>query len=111
MPPMIKASYDTKALYGKCVDAFGAMGATVKKIDNGLSHIDTLCFWVLSQVLLLAVSTKMLLGGQTPALFDPSLHQNRIKRDIIVERKLDECTEGLGIEGLRFESSIITHFC
>jgi hypothetical protein len=43
MLPMIKASYDTKALYGKCVDAFGAMGATVKKIDNGLSHIDTLC--------------------------------------------------------------------
>jgi hypothetical protein len=44
----------------------------------------------------------MLLGGQTPALFDPSLHQNRIKRDIIVERKLGECPEGLGIEGLLY---------
>jgi hypothetical protein len=42
----------------------------------------------------------MLLRGQTPALFNPSLHQNRIKRDIIVEKKLDECAEGFGIEGL-----------
>jgi hypothetical protein len=39
MPPMIKASYDTGALYGQCVDAFGAMGATVKKIDSGLSSL------------------------------------------------------------------------
>jgi hypothetical protein len=37
-----------------------------------------------------------------PSSFDPSLHQNRIKRDIIVERKLGECPEGLGIEGLPY---------
>jgi hypothetical protein len=39
MPPMIKASYDTRAMYGQCVDAFGTMGATVKKVDNGLSSL------------------------------------------------------------------------
>jgi hypothetical protein len=37
MPPMVKASLDIKNMYVKCIEAAGAMGSTVKKIDNGKS--------------------------------------------------------------------------
>jgi hypothetical protein len=36
MPVMAKASYDAKASYRESISAVGILGATVKKVDNGM---------------------------------------------------------------------------
>jgi hypothetical protein len=46
-----------------------------------------------------AVSTKLVLGGKTPGMYAPALQQNRLKRDLLVNAKLNECGAGLGIAG------------
>lgn len=97
MPPMTKASYEIKKVYQDCIKAAGVLGATVRKVDDGtwvqidprLSHTDV-CK---------AVSTKILLEGQSPALFNPSLHAKRLKQDLIRSEKLKSSPEGLGLEG------------
>lgn len=35
MPRIDKASFETKVVYQKCVDAAGILGATVQKVDQG----------------------------------------------------------------------------
>ncbi|KAJ6603588.1 hypothetical protein DFH09DRAFT_1354717 [Mycena vulgaris] len=80
MPALTKASLDVKEVYRACVDAAGSVGATVNKVDY--SH-----------------STKLLLSGNTPALFDPSLQNKHVKREIVHDVKTKNYPAGLGIPG------------
>jgi len=62
-----------------------------------------------------AVSTKLLLDGKTPAMYDPALHQSRLKRDLLAGAKSKDCSGGLGIEGRHLGMLSVTwnlaHFC
>ncbi|KAJ7182286.1 hypothetical protein C8R43DRAFT_1115930 [Mycena crocata] len=80
MPPLTKVSLDIKEKYRACVAAAGPVGATVSKVDH-------------------AQSTKLLLGGQTPALFAPALGNNRVKRGIVHGVKAKKYPAGLGVPG------------
>ncbi|KII84400.1 hypothetical protein PLICRDRAFT_32429 [Plicaturopsis crispa FD-325 SS-3] len=78
MPPAIKVSYDAKDAYAKLIGAHGALGATVKGVDN-------------------APSTKLALGGLKPADVHPALLQARTKRDLVRQAKIGVSPLGLGI--------------
>ncbi|KAJ7138792.1 hypothetical protein C8R43DRAFT_1131951 [Mycena crocata] len=80
MPPMKKASLDVKKVYRRCVKAMGALGTTVQKVDD-------------------APTTLLLLKGQSPAMFHPSLHCKRLKQTVIRDEKLLASAAGLGFEG------------
>ncbi|KAJ7435706.1 hypothetical protein B0H11DRAFT_2366612 [Mycena galericulata] len=80
MPPKSKASLEVKAVYRKCVRQTGALGMTVQKVDD-------------------APTTVLLLKGQSPAMFHPSLHTKRVKQTIIHHEKLLSSPEGLGLAG------------
>ncbi|KAJ7746136.1 hypothetical protein DFH07DRAFT_1063038 [Mycena maculata] len=80
MPALTKVSLDVKEKYIACVEAAGAVGATVNKVDN-------------------SKSTTVLLGGKTPAMFSPALQNGRVKRDIIRVSKTKKYPSGLGISG------------
>ncbi|KAJ7475308.1 hypothetical protein B0H11DRAFT_1727892 [Mycena galericulata] len=81
MPPKSKASLEVKAVYRKCVRQTGALGMTVQKVDD-------------------APTTLLLLKGQSPAMFHPSLHTKRVKQTIIHHEKLLSSPEGLGLAGV-----------
>lgn len=49
--------------------------------------------------MILAPSTKLLLGGRTPAQFAPALQNKRIKRDIVRDEKLKKYPDGLDLKG------------
>ncbi|KAJ7511946.1 hypothetical protein B0H11DRAFT_1899441 [Mycena galericulata] len=78
MPPRSKASLEVKAVYRHCVRQTGALGMTVQKVDD-------------------APTTLLLLKGQSPAMFHPSLHTKRVKQTIIHDEKLLSSPEGLGL--------------
>ncbi|KAJ6518252.1 hypothetical protein C8R47DRAFT_1031643 [Mycena vitilis] len=81
MPPMTKVSLDAKESYRRCVRAAGILGTTVQKVDD-------------------APTTLLLLKGQSPAMFHPSLHTKRLKQGIIRDEKLKASPEGLGVAGI-----------
>ncbi|KAJ7440024.1 hypothetical protein FB451DRAFT_966547, partial [Mycena latifolia] len=80
MPPMKKASLDVKKVYRRCVKAMGALGTTVQKVDD-------------------APTTLLLLKGQSPAMFHPSLHSKRFKQTVVRDEKLLASPAGLGFAG------------
>ncbi|KAJ7138486.1 hypothetical protein C8R43DRAFT_1109764 [Mycena crocata] len=80
LPVLDKVSIAVKEIYRKCVEARGAVGATVAKVDN-------------------AQSTKLLLDGKTPAAFLPALASKRVKREIVHKVKTAHFPSGLGLAG------------
>ncbi|KAJ6622933.1 hypothetical protein B0H10DRAFT_2431614 [Mycena sp. CBHHK59/15] len=81
MPMLNKISFALKDAYRQCIRANGVLGATVAKIDN-------------------AQSTKLLLGGKTPAAHAPPLHNKHAKRDILHAEKLEKYPNGLGVNAI-----------
>ncbi|KAF7336436.1 hypothetical protein MSAN_02297600 [Mycena sanguinolenta] len=81
IPLVSKASLDIRDTYRRCVKATGVFGTSVQKVDD-------------------ASTTSLLLKGQSPAMFHPSLHRKRFKRDIIQDEKLKLSPAGLGIAGV-----------
>lgn len=47
-----------------------------------------------------APSTQLILGGKSPALYCAPLQGNRLKQDLIRERKKDVYPHGQGIPGM-----------
>ncbi|KAJ6631823.1 hypothetical protein B0H10DRAFT_1937586 [Mycena sp. CBHHK59/15] len=81
MPALTKVSLDIAKAYTTCIESGGIVGATVNKIEH-------------------AASTALLLNGQTPALFAPSLQNKRVKRELIHKTKVKKYPAGLGIAGV-----------
>ncbi|KAJ7476811.1 hypothetical protein FB451DRAFT_1366387 [Mycena latifolia] len=81
MPALAKLTLDVEETYRKCVKAAGVLGTTVQKVDD-------------------APTTLLLLKGQSPAMFHPSLHLKRRKQGIILDEKLIASPAGLGIGGV-----------
>ncbi|KAJ6551069.1 hypothetical protein B0H10DRAFT_2242415 [Mycena sp. CBHHK59/15] len=81
MPALTKVSLDIAKVYTTCIESGGIVGATVNKIEH-------------------AASTTLLLNGQTPALFAPSLQNKRVKRELIHKTKVKKYPAGLGIAGV-----------
>ncbi|KAJ7333283.1 hypothetical protein DFH08DRAFT_966118 [Mycena albidolilacea] len=81
MGPMTKISLNIKEKYRKCVRAAGVLGTTAQKVDD-------------------TPTTRLLLNGQSPAMFHPSLHRKRLKQGIIRDEKLKVSPEGLGISAI-----------
>ncbi|KAJ6574171.1 hypothetical protein B0H19DRAFT_1253912 [Mycena capillaripes] len=81
IPALSKVTFGHKDTYRQCIHANGVLGATVSKIDN-------------------AQSTKMILGGKTPAAHAPPLHNKRAKRDILHAEKLEKYPNGLGVDAI-----------
>ncbi|KAF8954362.1 hypothetical protein BDZ97DRAFT_1928449 [Flammula alnicola] len=81
MPCISKASYETKAVYQKCVEEAGVLGATVQKVDQ-------------------APSTKALLNGNTPGQYNSALYNECIKQGIVWHVKTKKNPAGLGVTGV-----------
>ncbi|KAJ7741845.1 hypothetical protein B0H16DRAFT_1861601 [Mycena metata] len=81
MGPMIKITLDVKEAYRKCVRAAGVLGTTVQRVDD-------------------APTTLLLLNGQSPAMYHPSLHRKRLKQGLIRDEKLKISPEGLGVAAI-----------
>ncbi|KAJ7176340.1 hypothetical protein C8R43DRAFT_1102271 [Mycena crocata] len=81
MPVLAKLTLDVEKTYRKCVKAAGVLGTTVQKVDD-------------------APTTFLLLKGQSPAMFHPSLHLKRRKQGIILSEKLIASPAGVGIGGV-----------
>jgi hypothetical protein len=54
---------------------------------------------MISNLYIEAPTTLLLLKGQSPAMFHPSLHTKRLKQAIIRDEKLSASPEGLGVGG------------
>ncbi|KAJ6518461.1 hypothetical protein DFH09DRAFT_1331945 [Mycena vulgaris] len=80
IPAFKKVSHEQKAVYKKCIQVAGCVGATVAKVDN-------------------APSTKLLLGGKKPGEFAATLQSSMVKQKLIHETKLEAYPEGLGVKG------------
>ncbi|KAJ6605219.1 hypothetical protein DFH09DRAFT_1353754 [Mycena vulgaris] len=80
IPAFKKVSHEHKAVYKKCIQAAGCVGATVAKVDN-------------------APSTKLLLGGKKPGEFAAALQSSTVKQKLVHETKLEAYPEGLGVKG------------
>ncbi|KAJ7717658.1 hypothetical protein B0H16DRAFT_1897881 [Mycena metata] len=81
MGPMTKITLDVKEAYRKCVRAAGVLGTTVQRVDD-------------------APTTLLLLNGQSPAIYHPSLHRKRLKQGLIRDEKLKISPEGLGVAAI-----------
>ncbi|KAJ7719563.1 hypothetical protein B0H16DRAFT_1795087 [Mycena metata] len=81
MGPMTKITLDVKEAYRKCVRAAGVLGTTVQRVDD-------------------APTTLLLLNGQSPAMYHPSLHRKRLKQGLIRDEKLKISPEGLGVAAI-----------
>ncbi|KAF8997219.1 hypothetical protein BDQ17DRAFT_1429244 [Cyathus striatus] len=76
-----RLSYEVKDIYHECILAAGIWGASVQSVEN-------------------ASSTKVILDGKTPALFDDSLMDQHRKKDLITKMKVEHSPGGLGINGV-----------
>ncbi|KAJ6549308.1 hypothetical protein DFH09DRAFT_1502776 [Mycena vulgaris] len=81
MAALTKVSLDIATAYTACIESGGIVGVTVNKIEH-------------------AASTVLLLNGQTPALFAPSLQNKRVKRELVHKAKVKKYPAGLGIAGV-----------
>ncbi|KAL0566406.1 hypothetical protein V5O48_015610 [Marasmius crinis-equi] len=81
LPYIQKMTVTTKKLYEKCIDAFGPVGATQRKVDN-------------------APSTMSLLNELAPAEGSSRLKNKRRKRDQIHNAKLLAYPDGLDLKGV-----------
>ncbi|KAL0948752.1 hypothetical protein HGRIS_008885 [Hohenbuehelia grisea] len=79
--PPTKTSYEISQLYAECVKACGAVSATVKSVEN-------------------ALSTKLLMSGKTPSLFNPALHSTRKKQTMIRKEMAAQYPGGTGLAGV-----------
>ncbi|KAJ6514138.1 hypothetical protein DFH09DRAFT_1374065 [Mycena vulgaris] len=80
IPAFKKVSHEHKAVYKRCIQAAGCVGATVAKVDN-------------------APSTKLLLGGKKPGELAAALQSSTVKQRLVHETKLEAYPEGLGVKG------------
>lgn len=97
MPALTKASFELKASYRECIKAAGCVGATVAKVENGMSLF---CRFSPILISVLAPSTQILLDGKTPGEFAPALHSNRLKRKLVREVKTEAYPAGLDAAGM-----------
>ncbi|KAJ7803072.1 hypothetical protein B0H14DRAFT_3154691 [Mycena olivaceomarginata] len=81
MPTLAKVPVGVMEKYKTCVIAHGGAGATVAKVDN-------------------APSTKVLLGGKTPAGFSAGLHSRPVKAKIIAKVKRQLFPNGTDAAGV-----------
>ncbi|KAF8586349.1 hypothetical protein K439DRAFT_1615188 [Ramaria rubella] len=79
--PERKLSADAKQKYAEAVEYFGAMAATVGKVDK-------------------APSTKKILGGVSPPKYHPGLTQRHMKERIIKKLKEKQAPNGFGLPGV-----------
>ncbi|KAJ7694292.1 hypothetical protein B0H14DRAFT_3660597 [Mycena olivaceomarginata] len=81
MPTLAKVPVGVMEKYKTCVIAHGGAGATVAKVDN-------------------APSTRVLLGGKTPAGFSAGLHSRPVKAKIIAKVKRQLFPNGTDAAGV-----------
>ncbi|KAJ6553232.1 hypothetical protein B0H19DRAFT_1072705 [Mycena capillaripes] len=92
MPPVLKMAHEAKDKYRASVDAVGAVGAIVAKVDNGTCKV-IIAAWD-SEYSTVAPSTKIIFDGQTLTKYSPALHLKRIKRDIVAKQKKKRANGG-----------------
>lgn len=68
----------------------------VSRISVAIVHLEADDEFLLSS----ASSTKVLLDGQTPAEYDPSLQNSRVKSRIVKAVKLKKHASGLSLPGM-----------
>ncbi|KAJ6607624.1 hypothetical protein B0H10DRAFT_2227630 [Mycena sp. CBHHK59/15] len=83
IPAFKKVSHEHKAIYKKCIQAAGCVGATVAKVDNARS----------------SSFDKAASRGKKPGEFAAALQSSTVKQKLVHETKLEAYPEGLGIKG------------
>ncbi|KAJ6606692.1 hypothetical protein B0H10DRAFT_2228608 [Mycena sp. CBHHK59/15] len=83
IPAFKKVSHEHKAIYKKCIQAAGCVGATVAKVDNARS----------------SSFDKAASRGKKPGEFAAALQSSTAKQKLVHETKLEAYPEGLGIKG------------
>jgi hypothetical protein len=92
-----------KEIYKTCVRNAGIVGSSVRTVDNGAfpgrqAGILTLEAIFTNLLVHLARSTKLTLGT-APSLYAPTLHNNRVKQDIIRKVKKESYPYGTDVPG------------
>jgi hypothetical protein len=101
--PPTKTPVMIKEIYKTCVKNAGIVGSSVRTVDNGaFPGPGILASKAIFTHLLvhLARSTKLTLGT-APSLYAPTLHNNRVKQDIIRKVKKESYPYGTDVPGTR----------
>jgi hypothetical protein len=87
MPTLAKVPVGVMEKYKTCVIAHGGAGATVAKVDNSTFPFSHFYKSQYLRPIFVAPSTRVLLGGKTPAGFSAGLHSRPVKAKIIAKVK------------------------